>query len=190
MQVCPLRPRDRRAGRAAGHAPRRAGLSQALLPFLAVVGAAITTGITTTLRLPLGKPRGLPWCYGTLTATTPHTANASRTHGPKGRNGGGAGDCPPTATSLRPCFERTAQDKRRLISVKTSKVSRFSVWGQLWQRQHAKFSKTSQFAMNYVHLPGRFSTHVPLLGLSSDNRETFENISYFPSVISGFGVAD
>jgi len=57
--------------------------------------------------------------------------------------------------------------------VELTKVSRFSVWGQLWQRQHAKFPKTSQFAMNYVHLPGRFSTHVPLLGLSSGNRETF-----------------
>ncbi len=42
-----------------------------------------------------GKAQGLTWYYCTLPATTPHTANALRTHGPKGRSGGAAGDCRP-----------------------------------------------------------------------------------------------
>jgi hypothetical protein len=42
-----------------------------------------------------GKAQGLTWRYGTPTATTPHMANASRPHGPKGRSGGAAGDCRP-----------------------------------------------------------------------------------------------
>ena len=94
-------------------------LSRAPLHLPAVIGAALTTGITTPVPpsgpppqsggltpegcpahrglcrdnhppATPGKAQGLTWRYGTLTATTPHTANASRTHSPKGewRRGG------------------------------------------------------------------------------------------------------
>jgi hypothetical protein len=75
----------RRAERAAGHAPRRAGPAAGGDAALAGRGRgrhAARTAITT-LRLPPGRALGLTWRYGTLTATT------LRTHGPKGRSGGG-----------------------------------------------------------------------------------------------------
>ncbi len=65
-------------------------LSLATLRLPAEAGAAITTAITTPVKGVLDnhppatpeKAQGLTWRYGTLTAATPHTANASRTSGP------------------------------------------------------------------------------------------------------------
>ena len=94
-------------------------LSLATLHLPAEAGAAITTAITTPVKGVLDnhppatpeRAQGLTWRYGTLTAATPHTANASRTSGPKGRSGSG-----PTlkGVALTVCVVRCPRWGRRL----------------------------------------------------------------------------
>jgi len=75
---CPISARhalsDRRAGLAAGHAPRRAGPELGAATF---VGSGRGCHHDANHHHPPatpGKAQGLTWRYGTPTATTPHTA--------------------------------------------------------------------------------------------------------------------
>ena len=76
-------------GRASGHAPRRAGPEPGDAALAGRGRGRHHDGNHHHPPATPGKAQRLTWRYGTPTAMT------LRTHGPKGRSGGAAGDCRP-----------------------------------------------------------------------------------------------